>query len=488
MYRFLIPIFLITILSSCGRDANSVEQKSTTRVATINLESDEDRDGLSNYQEIKFNLSRKEFNRPSISFSKIKIEFRDLDKIKYVNESSIRPNYVHLDQNDIFYSFEKISNFSISDRFEFEELIANGPTSIRLEAQIHVNHPHLYELKRINVDLAIFHKPSGKFKVLNQNTNLNIDDGSFFDIEFEFGPEEFEKFKSFPSHWDFALIVEDLEWATSLKKFSWKNVSPQLIHLLVETKYSHEQIAFFPQFVNDFSLLKEKELRKLKNGQLMENHEELKAHDVVTVLFKENYEMIKNHNNYEIKDLQIENDGWKDLMKNRHVWQRIDLSFMRRNLSKALVAGKVQVMFEANGPCPGGYGRKNLRLCEGERTQFTCDVVQEIPQINESLETINLDQIEIDTPTGPMTLRQWITLSGAEILDNQKLVRWEGLRDQLDIYTPLRIRLKQDSQIMNYGFQDPQCPHVINGRQTQFDRKRNDIKVSNYINLEVYNY
>ncbi|GAB4014817.1 MAG: hypothetical protein Fur0010_13260 [Bdellovibrio sp.] len=486
MKQIHILAITILILVSCGKESNSIEQRNPSGLATINLESDEDHDGLSNYQELKYNLSREEFNRPLITFEKLKLGFRS-DPSKSVNSlNSERPDMLLPDSVEKIYGLELISNLTISERYYFEQKFSKISDSLVLDAKVKISHPELFKLKRMRIDLAIFHRPSGKYKFIDRSAILNIEHLSSFEVEFQLTEIELNNLKTFPAHWEFAIAIEDVEWQTLNSNFSWKDIEPHLIHVLSNRKEDVLYRTFTPQHFYAKSDLISTDFIIVHKNRIMENNEQIPPGDLVTIFNRDWYLNLNTDKKYEHLYKKIRNKEWGEVTKNQNLWQRIDIKILKRDLSKQFINRNVEMEYYSLSPC-GNFGGRKIRLCGGSSIRLTCDALEEVSIINEFDDEFRDQEIFIDTASGQFELQEWIKKSGAVLLEN-KILRWEGYRNESDLLTPLKVYLDRPDQVINIGFQEPHCRNAPNADRRPFSLNRRDVRENDFIKIEILNY
>lgn len=476
---FIFSLFLI----SCGKNPKRTELTTGYKAEIIDMEADEDGDGILNSSELKKGLDRYEFNRPLLDLSEERVSIMQDFQTTTLVISQKKKEALKLIPNsaeNLSYQYLALPQLSIKERWAIEKMAnENQLIQVVIDGQLDWSLPEIFQFSYLNVGLGIFDWSSRKVIPLESHIILNKLNSGKLRWIFNLTSTDKQRIQSQNLSWDFVLNIQESQWNIGNNVLDWNHVKHNLVHIFHDLD---EDAKVYPiQYPsqnllptqNDLQLYLEREavtgLPILERGQVYFVHEKglnLKERENETVQLKISTQ--------DVRKTQI-------LKSEKKKWERIDISLVSPEFSKIIKTDSVNVTWIGQKPCDSG--RWSKILCEGQTLNMQCQAHYETVQENLKKVVLPSDKIQVELETRTISLETWMDMSGATLLDNGLLLRWEGELMKSRDFIPKSFQWQKENKTFSLGYIGLNCPSTpANSIQ------RSSFNQSRFTTDEVWNF
>jgi len=426
----------------------------------IDTEADQDGDGIKNSIELKQGLDRSEFNFPRLSLSQTQIEVKSDFQSSFFKTSKQEYSYYHiLPSSSLPQQYLLLPQMHSQERWLLEERAQREDVlQLELEGELSWDLSSILTFHYAKIDLGIYDWSTSEVLALDSYLVINQITQGKFHWSFTLSEEDKDRIKNRKMKWDFVLILSDSEWRSPLKRIHWNEIKEGYAHFLpahsMAPKLYSEQVdpqVFIPKnsalelFQNDEQIMGIPIIKKGLIYHLQEKEFSYEMRELKKVAHS-NYQMPVG--NFKLKGLE------------NHQWERIDLTLISPELSTQTVSRDVNVTWIGQKPCHVGGGRFQKVLCEGQSLVQRCTAsYQELVSLPQE-KGIPLEEVSVELSKSKVSLKDWIKMSGATILNNGKLIRWEGNTRKMMELRPFKLLWDREKRSVSYGYTGLQCPLV----------------------------
>ncbi|PIP95955.1 MAG: hypothetical protein COW00_02545 [Bdellovibrio sp. CG12_big_fil_rev_8_21_14_0_65_39_13] len=454
--RIILLLFLL-FTSSCGQRVAKYLGPSSN-IEMIDTDADEDGDGLSNSLELKRNFDRSEFNFPRLKLSQTKMELKvDFQSTLFETSKQDFTDYHILPSPALPQQYLLLPQMSTQERWMLEQQAwKESILQLEMEGFLSWDLNDLLTFQSAKIDLGIYDWSTAQVHPLDSYLVVNQISQGQYHWTFTLSEEDKDKVKNRKMKWDFVLVLSDSEWKTPQKSIYWHEAKENYAHFIVSNTMNPKLFSLKVNphiFISPHSGIELYENEKLVRG--------IPIIEKGVVYHQQNTEFAYEKRNLkkqtllkyqmDVKDFRLRGLGG-------HSWERIDLTLLSSELKPHLVSREVDVVWVGQKPCEVGGGRIQKGLCEGQSIVRKCSASYQMLTSQPQEKLIPIDKINVQLENSTMSLRGWTKISGAEILNEGKLIRWEGNSLSAINMRPLKLIWHHESQNISYGYVGIQCP------------------------------